>query len=368
MTSQHELAFARIKQVCYSGLSVDELQTALLRELQRVWSVSAYCFNQIDPTTELMIRSQRRDVGGPREQRYFLENLYFEDYLPAFRRLSQGRMPVEMLSRSTDGRLDRAHRYASYLRDLGFGDELRTILISGRRTWGSLVLFRRREDPHFAPEEQQLLARLVPHIGAGLQQAVLRSISSPAEQHARSTPGVMILGPGGELEYFTPAAEAWLRDIDDLPPDWPQPRLLPVPVLHAVGALRSSLAMHTHTEAALVPRVSVFGRSGTWLTIHASRMESPAGGSSRIMVMLEPSLPQELGRIQTAAFGLTSQEEAVVQLVFQGKSTQEIAHELFISAYTVQDHLKNVFDKVGVRSRRDLVKHLYLHNQLALAK
>lgn len=366
--SQHELALTRIKQLCYSGLPIGELQTALSHELQRVWSVSAYCFNQIDPTTELMVRSQRKDVGGPREQRFFLENLYFEDYLPAFRRLAQGRMPVEMLSRSTGGRLEKAYRYASYLRGLGFGDELRTIMISGRRPWGSLVLFRRREDPHFAPEEQQLLARLVPHIGAGMQRAVLQSLCSPAEQHARSTPGVMILGPGGELEYFTPAAEAWLKDIDDLPSDWPQPRLLPVPVLHATGALRISLAMRTEAEAALVPRVSVLGRSGTWLTIHASRMESPAGGNSRTMVMLEPSLPQDLGRIQTAAFGLTQQEETVAHLVFQGKSTQEMAQELFISAYTVQDHLKNVFDKVGVRSRRDLVKHLYLHNQLALAK
>ena len=33
---------------------------------------------------------------------------------------------------------------------------------------------------------------------------------------------------------------------------------------------------------------------------------------------------------------------------------------LHIAAYTVQDHLSHIFDKVGVRGRRALVKRLYL--------
>ncbi len=44
----------------------------------------------------------------------------------------------------------------------------------------------------------------------------------------------------------------------------------------------------------------------------------------------------------------------------RGFSTKEICKTLYISEYTVQEHLSNVFDKVGVRGRRALVKRLYL--------
>jgi DNA-binding CsgD family transcriptional regulator len=75
----------------------------------------------------------------------------------------------------------------------------------------------------------------------------------------------------------------------------------------------------------------------------------------RVAITVQSASADALRPLLLGSYGLTRGEREVVDLALAGRSTKEMAGELVISPHTVQDRLKGVFDKVGVRSRRDLV-------------
>ncbi len=75
-------------------------------------------------------------------------------------------------------------------------------------------------------------------------------------------------------------------------------------------------------------------------------------------------LPENEGAVEKKAriseelarqYGLTSREKAVMDLLIQGKSRQEIAEELNLSVWTIKDHTCAVYSKVGVHSAKELM-------------
>jgi DNA-binding NarL/FixJ family response regulator len=53
---------------------------------------------------------------------------------------------------------------------------------------------------------------------------------------------------------------------------------------------------------------------------------------------------------------LTSRELEVLNLIKNGKSTTDIAHELFVSTHTIITHRKNLHLKLDINNERDLVR------------
>jgi DNA-binding NarL/FixJ family response regulator len=56
---------------------------------------------------------------------------------------------------------------------------------------------------------------------------------------------------------------------------------------------------------------------------------------------------------------VTEREHEIIRLVGQGLSNKEIAYQLSISDSTVRHHMTNIFDKVGVPNRQNLLIHTH---------
>lgn len=54
-------------------------------------------------------------------------------------------------------------------------------------------------------------------------------------------------------------------------------------------------------------------------------------------------------------YSITEREREIILKVMQGKSNEDIAQELFISLATVKTHLHNIYKKIGINSRFDLL-------------
>jgi len=52
---------------------------------------------------------------------------------------------------------------------------------------------------------------------------------------------------------------------------------------------------------------------------------------------------------------LTPQEQKIVNLMLDNKSNKEMASELFVSVSTIKTHINNLYKKLGVSSREEMV-------------
>jgi DNA-binding CsgD family transcriptional regulator len=142
--------------------------------------------------------------------------------------------------------------------------------------------------------------------------------------------------------------------------DWPSSLELPGAV-YAVAARLLALERGGHTPPELMPRIRLRTASGRWLVLHASRLraQDTQDTEGQIAVIFEEARPSEIAPLIVDAYGLTKREGEITQLVLRGLSTAEVSEELHITPNTVRDHFKAIFDKVGVRSRRELVGQVF---------
>ena len=120
---------------------------------------------------------------------------------------------------------------------------------------------------------------------------------------------------------------------------------LPMPfelgrTLLAQGQLRRRAKQKRAARESLQGALDIFERLGAPLWAERARAELARIG-------LRPPAPLDL----------TPTEERVAELVAAGHTNREVAQALFVSVHTVEDNLRRIYRKLGVRSRTELAAH-----------
>jgi DNA-binding CsgD family transcriptional regulator len=342
------------------GLPRDEYFAQLAPRLRRVIDNDASCWHTLDPHTRLMTSDApaelvERGIFTAETATAAGELLVRSEYLVpdsnTFAELAARRVPVGTLDQAMRGRPERSARYRDLLEPSGIPHELRAAFVIRGRVWGAVHIARREHSGAFTQQDADALA----HVASAIAKGIRASLRFDAARRGSGTepPGLIVVDAANAVELITPPARALLDALGSDALAYPDGSL-PATVLALASHVRAN---RTGIESNVVTVPSPSG----WITLHASQ---PTVGDGRIAIVIEPASGPRSATLRLEINGVTAREREVATLLASGLSNGDIATTLVLSPHTVQDHIKSLFEKLGVTSRQELVARVFLDEYL----
>ena len=333
----------RLDRFSESDSDSEALRFETIADLQRVIGFDRWCWPLSDPETLLPNSGLALHDYGPGVPRS-LELEYSGGDFAAKDVIARRKDGAASLGLETGGDLARSARWDEVMRPVGIGDVAIAACRDELGCWGWIEAYRDKADRPFEEGDVELLGKVASRLGSALR----RSAMGPREAVTLQPdpPGIVVLDSDLRAVSWTDGARNW---IDALPSaklfaSW---GMLPSVVYPAAALARAKSGL----ASALVQAMD-----GRWVMIEAAALEGDRVGE--IAVSLRSALPTETFKLLCRVYALSDREREVVALLVAGLDTRAVAKRLFITPYTVQDHLKSVFEKVGIHSRRELLATL----------
>jgi DNA-binding CsgD family transcriptional regulator len=337
------------------GLSREDYFAELAPRLRRVVGSDASCWHTLDPQTRLLTSDEPRElvaagIYAPDTVAAAGEVLVRSEYLSddpnTFAELASRRIPVGILSQATRGKPERTARYRDLLEPSGIPHELRAAFVRRGRVWGAVHIARRESSGAFSKRDADALAQLIPAIAEGIRGSL--RFDAARRVAGVEAPGLVVLDASGEVELVTPPA---------------------LPMLAAIGA--PGLAPEDGELPSAVIALAAFVRDqdpaaegGNVVTVPGRDASKPDSAGDRIAIVIEAARGPRAATVRLEAHGATAREREVATLVARGLTNPEIATTLVLSPHTVSDHVKSLFEKMGVATRQELVARVFLDEYL----
>lgn len=341
-----------VEVIAHAGLEVETFFAETVASVERAIPHTAACVGTFDPSTLLLTGSHKYgDLRGQDEHDHewgIVEYGWGDE--TAYSHLIRQGVNAVGLHESTQGNPMGSKRMSDFMRpNFGYGDEARVVMRDRGEAWGGLALFRNESDAPFNSDEIELLDALTRLLAVGARAGLLVALAASGAQP--SGPAVIIVGADDTVQQTSAGADHRLADL-----------MASETISRPDGVIAALVASARRFAAGAIdrpPRCRVRSRTGAWLVLHATPLSMRGDSCGDIVVTIDEARPPEIVPLVVAAFDLTPRERAVTQLVLQGVDTKEMAATLHVSAYTVQDHLKSIFSKADVSSRRELIARIY---------
>jgi DNA-binding CsgD family transcriptional regulator len=343
-------ARGRVVRICDSVGDALTLRLRLVEEIGRVVGFDAYAWLMTDPETSVG-SAPLADIPLLPELPRQLPQLIRLKYLTTVNRWTTlGGAEVALLREGTRGDLSRSLLWRELLDGLGVIDVASSVFKDRFGCWGFLDLWRSESSVPFSRADAAFLAGITEPVTMALRASQANTFLAPHSRDARQLgPVVLLLSPDLEVLGQTPETQAYLQIL--VPPAEGR---APIPA-SAYNVAAQLLAAEAGIDRN-PPTARVHLSAGLWVTLRAARIGNvDSSGERNVAVSIEETSPAERVTLFARAFGLTVREAELLDHLTTGNGTREIAHRMFLSEHTVQDHLKSIFAKTGLRNRRTVL-------------
>lgn len=133
-------------------------------------------------------------------------------------------------------------------------------------------------------------------------------------------------------------------------------------LLQLVRHIDNAFSSETATKSAFVAVTRPSGKRPITVLVRPARGESlhaTQSAPAALMVLLDPEFSVDAAEAQLRElYGLTSTEAAIAKLLMDGKTVEECCRQLGVRVATVRMHVRNLFQKTGVRRQSQLISLL----------
>ncbi len=356
-------AIARIRRLCCLGLGGQIAIPALLGELHALIPSTNNHFMWAGPDLELANFYGEGDLLQSMPL-YFSEfhKKREQDVIFTFPDVMRRNRKSEVVTfdecfLKVDRRTYERHDfYNAILRPHGIDSMLHLKLAEHGRGLGILHVSRQNGDPEFEDRDRTFLEWIAPFAAHALAPG------RPDEQFVESEDrGLTIATPAGEIQHLSPQAHRLLvlamhPELSSAAMPWVGPGPLLPP---EVARLCQDLVQIFEDKAPLAAPVCQLTNPWGAFTFRAYWFDRGASAWPLIGITVERLEPLALKLWRRAEeLPLTGRELEVCQLLALGRLRAEIAERLGVSENTAINHCRNLYGKLGVHSRAELVEKL----------
>jgi DNA-binding CsgD family transcriptional regulator len=359
MTSRDLRDVLHVSGAAFEIKEPDEQLSVVLYLLERIFKTGSNNFYFASSSRQSL--NLNRVISRGIERKFFPKfKQYYHKLDPFYKILSFGQPPTVIVRDHSKNKGRLIEYYNDFLKPQSIHHQMSIYLKSKHHFLGVLGLYRPPNTNEFSPRDRTKANLLAPYLAGALENSIISEQKTKQDAIIDSITtdmpykGIIVLDESMEPIYENKHA---IRFFSYLAPAEKEQRISSFPLPEEIYLRCKNLLRFTPAnENSESPQklCELFCQLGNKKLSIRLRLITDRNKKPLLLLCFDPEEYEFNLLKRISQYGLSQRQAEVVFLLNKGLTNKEIGDKLFISRYTVENHLKSIFQKMNVKNRTEL--------------